>query len=29
MYPAVSADNSSIVFNTDNGDIYLMQITIK
>ena len=29
MYPAVSADNLSIVFNTDNGDIYLMQITIK
>lgn len=29
MYPAVSADYSSIVYNTDNGDIYLMQITIK
>ena len=29
MFPAVSTDNSSIAFNSDNGDIYLMKINIK
>lgn len=29
MYPAVSADNSSIAFNTEKGTIYLMKIVIK
>lgn len=29
MYPAVSADNSSIAFNTDNGVMYIMKIAVK
>lgn len=29
MYPAVSADGSRIAFNTDKGELYLMNITIK
>lgn len=29
MYPAVSPDGSRIAFNTDNGEIYILQVTIR
>jgi hypothetical protein len=29
MYPAASADGSRIAFNTDNGEIYILQVTIR
>jgi len=29
MYPAASADGSRIAFNTENGEVYLLNIQIK
>ena len=29
MYPAVSPDGSRIAFNTDNGEIHILQVTIR